>query len=246
VSVVAISNPSAAQPGSAPDPLARWLAQLPLGPTSNYLESLSQQLRQRPDLVWPLHQKDGRATQFALADGGTLSVTIDIESRNASFRLKYPPLDGNRAVAFELLIEGSPQGSPNVLIRTNATVMPPIIGLKSAELRVEDGVLKVNGQDLRTLFRVPFNRETADAGSKLRVPEANVALPTQLQGRQLEWDTQAGFNSVWLRVDGQLVDLRGMLRQNEKGALVIWQPGKSVTPLEEATLSAVQAVPNLR
>jgi hypothetical protein len=244
MSVVPISYRPATQLSSAPDPLAPWLAQLPPRPASNYLQSLRQELRQRPDLVWPLQEKDGRATQFALADGSTLAVVIDSETRNARFEVKYPPLDGNRAVAFEMLIEGRPQGSPNVLMRTNATVMPPVIGLKSAELRVEDGVLKVNGLDLRTLFRVPFDRETAYAGSKLREPPANVKLPSQVQGRQLEWDTQSGFNSVWLRVDGQLAALPGRLRQDESGALVIWQPGRSVTRLEDAIPSALRALPN--
>lgn len=209
----------------------------------SYLENLSNQLRQRPDLVSPLQPQDGRAQQFALADGSTLSVKSINAPYGDLFELVYPRLNGNPGVTFQLLIQSSPQGQ-RLIIRTNASVTPQIISLENSALSVEDGVLKIDGRDLRTLFRVPFNRESANAGSKLREPPPNVKLPSQLDGQPLKWDTSSGPNSVWLLVNGQVVGLPGVLRQDEHGSLVMWERGKGVMPLEDAIRRAVQALQN--
>lgn len=214
-------------------------------PYPDYLQKLSEQLYQHDHLVWPLQPTNGRAEQFALSDGSVLSVQIDRKTYNSSFTVKYPPLDGNKAITFELMIQNDPQRQrPDVIIRSNAGGASRKVSLEGAELSVEGGVFKVNGEDLRSLFGVPFNRDIAYAGSKLRVPSDSVTLPPALRGYSLEWDRTEG--TLWMRVNGKLVDVPGRLMVDEKGNLVIWRPGRDVRPLNEAIIRAIDRAPTRR
>lgn len=173
MSEAATATPSVTSPSSMPNTLEAWLAQLPPRPTSDYLETLFQQLGARSDLAWPLDPSNGTATRFALADGSVLSMAINEETRDAMFYVKYPALGGKSAIGFELHIQNNPRGkAPAVMIRATESADLPLFGLKQATLSASDGVFRVDGQDLRTLFRLAFHRDMAYAGTHRRKPVA--------------------------------------------------------------------------